>query len=133
MALPVRIALAVVALAAAAWLGIQAVGAHASAQLTDIAFAPGKISGPEQQHAASLLDQAERLNPDTRPELFRGVLRLRANDVAGAERIFEAVTKKEPENLEAWALIARTATGYDPELAARARSRLRVLAPPVSR
>ena len=37
----------------------------------------------------------------------------------------------EPENLEAWALLARAARTEDPALAARARARQRELAPPV--
>ena len=123
-----------VALVIAAWLGIQAVGAHGANELVNLALAgEGPLTPAQQARASTLIARADRLNPDTRPEQIRGYVKLRDGDARGAVAIFTTLTREEPENPEGWALLARAAGGYDPGLAAKARSRLRELSPPVKR
>ena len=55
----------------------------------------------------------------------------RAGRTREAIAVLRRTVAAEPENLEAWALLARAARTEDPALAARARARQRELAPPV--
>jgi hypothetical protein len=128
-----RTTLAVAALVVAGWLAVEALGAHADAELTRIALSPTTPTAAQQARARTLLARTARLNPDTRPDEVRGILRLRAGDLRGAAAAFRQIVRREPDNLGAWALLARAAAGYDPALAAAARSRVRALAPPVTR
>ena len=128
-----RLLVAVAALAVAGWLAVEALGARADTELTGLVLSPKPLTAAQQARARVLVDRAARLNPDTRPDEIRGILRLRAGDSRGAARAFQAIVRAEPENLGAWALLARAAGGYDATLAARARSRVRALAPPVTR
>jgi predicted Zn-dependent protease len=123
-----------VALVIAAWLGLEAIGAHGSDELLKLALAgQGPLSPQQRERAQTLIARADRLNPDTRPEQIRGIVALRDGDVRGAVAIFARLTRTEPENPEGWALLARAAASYDPRLAASARSRVLELAPPVPR
>jgi hypothetical protein len=131
LSLPVRVALALAALAVAAVLAVQAVGARADAELSRIVLSPSTPTAAQRARGRTLLPRAQRLNPDTRPDILGGLLRLRGGDARGAVAAFRGVVRREPENLEAWALIARIAGSQDPALVARARSRVRALAPPV--
>ena len=124
---------AAVALLIAAWLAVQAVGAHAQDELTRIVFAARDPTPAQRARALTLIERAERLNPDRRPEFMRGALLLREGNARGAAAVFARVTREEPESLEAWALLERAARAYDPALAAQARARARALAPPVPR
>jgi hypothetical protein len=112
MPVPIRAALALAALAVAAVLAVQAVGARADGELSRLVLSPSQPTAAQLAGGRTLLARARRLNPDTRPDVLGGLLR-------------------EPENLEAWALIARLAQGQDAALEATARSRVRALAPPV--
>jgi cytochrome c-type biogenesis protein CcmH/NrfG len=94
-------------------------------------LSPSTPTVAQQARGRILVARAQRLNLDTRPDVLRGLLRLRAGDTRGALTAFEAVVRREPENVEAWGLIARVARGHDDALAATAASRLRALAPPV--
>jgi predicted Zn-dependent protease len=122
----VRLLLIVAALLAGAWLVVQARAARVEQQLTSIAFQNG-----DPADAPRLLELDRRLNPDRRPDLFEGVILGRTGDMAGAIRAIGRVTAAEPENIEAWGLLASAARRVDPELARRARARARRLAPPV--
>ena len=129
-----RIVACAVALVVAAWLGVQAVGAHGAGELLTLVLGgEGPLSPAQQARASTLIDRTARLNPDRRPEQLRGYVRLRDGDVRGAVAIFTKLTRQEAQNPEGWALLARAADRYDPALAARARSRLRELSPPVTR
>jgi hypothetical protein len=121
----VRIVLIVAALLAGAWLVTQARAARAEDQLTKIAFEDGRGD------TASLLAADRLLNPDRRPDLFEGVILGRAGDDRGAVAAIQRVTTAEPENIEAWGLLASAAKRTDPRLAARAAAAARRLAPPV--
>jgi predicted Zn-dependent protease len=123
-----RIVLIVAALLAGAWLVVQTRAARAEEQLTHIAFENG-----DPAKARQYLDADRLLNPDRRPGLFEGVILGRRGDFPGAIAAIEKVTRAEPENIEAWALLASAARRTDPALARRAQAKARELAPPVKR
>jgi predicted Zn-dependent protease len=123
---PVRIVLIVAALLAGAWLITQTRAAQAEQQLTKIAFENGDPANAQQ-----LLATDRRLNPDRRPDLFEAVILGRKGDFKGAVALIGKVTQAEPENIEAWGLLASAAERVDPKLAAEARARARALSPPV--
>ena len=133
MTVLVRGLVALVAVAIAAWLGVQAVGAHGDAEVTRITLSERAPGADQRRRAELLIERMERLNPDTRPRQLRGLVAYRAGDMARATAIFERIARDEPENLQAWALLSRAAERYDPSLAATARARMRELAPPVER
>jgi len=123
----VRILLIAAALLAGAWLVTQTRAARAENELTTIAFEKG-----DPADAQRLLEQDRLLNPDHRADLFEGVILGRQGDFRGAVAAFRRVTTAEPENIEAWGLLASAAKRTDPRLAARAAATARRLAPPVN-
>jgi predicted Zn-dependent protease len=123
-----RIVLIVAALLAGAWLVVQTRAARAEEQLTKIAFEDG-----DPAHAQRHLDADRLLNPDRRAGLFEGVILGRRGDFPGAIAAIQTVTRAEPENIEAWALLASAARRADPALAREAQAKARELAPPVRR
>jgi Flp pilus assembly protein TadD len=122
----VRIVLIVAALLAGAWLATQVRAARAEDRLTTIAFENG-----DPRDAPALLDADRLLNPDRRPDLFEGVILGRKGDFPGAVKAIQRVTTAEPQNIEAWGLLASAAKRTDPRLAAEAAATARRLAPPV--
>ncbi len=76
-------------------------------------------------------EAAERRNPDTRPKILRGHLLLRERRFRSSVEVLSEVVEDEPENAEAWALLAVAAAEVDPRLAGRARARLGELNPRV--
>jgi predicted Zn-dependent protease len=121
-----RILLVLVALTAGSWLALQERAASAEEGLTKIAFENGDLAGAQR-----LLSADRRLNPDHRADLFEAVILGRQGDFRGAVVAIQRVTHAEPENIEAWGLLASAAKRTDPALAARARQRARELSPPV--
>jgi Flp pilus assembly protein TadD len=124
----VRTVLIVAALLAGAWLATQVRAARAESELTRIAF-----EDKDPADAQRLLAADRLLNPDRRPDLFEGVILGRSGDFPGAVEAIRRVTRAEPENIEAWGLLASAAKRVDPRLAAQAAATARRLAPPVSR
>lgn len=124
-----RALLLVAALAVGGWLLVQERAARAESELTHLAFA---TKGPvDAAHVRSLLATDRRLNPDHRSDLFEGVLLARDGRPGAAVAALRRAVAAEPENVEAWALLASAAARQDPALATRARARVRALAPPV--
>lgn len=127
-----RIALVALCLAAAGWLAVQERAARAEGELTRLVFQTrGPLTPAQARRGSELLRTDRRLSLDRRPELFEAVLLVRRDRLADAITVLERATQEEPRSLEAWALLARAAARADPALAARARARLRALAPRV--
>jgi predicted Zn-dependent protease len=122
----VRIVLIAAALLAGAWLTTQVRAARAENRLTTIAFENGNLNDAQR-----LLKADRLLNPDHRADLFEGVILGKRGDFPGAAAAIERVTTAEPENIEAWGLLASAAKRTDPALAARAQATARRLSPPV--
>jgi predicted Zn-dependent protease len=121
-----RILLVLIALTAGGWLALQERAASAEQGLTKIAFEKGKLADAQRLLAAD-----RRLNPDHRADLFEAVILGRQGDFRGAVVAIQRVTSAEPENIEAWGLLASAAKRTDPALAAEAAAKARELSPPV--
>ena len=129
----IRTVICVLALAAAAFLVVEERGARAAADIQHSALASGVPKPGQVAAARKQLKPAERWNPDTDPRVDVGVLEIRASHFRAAAAEFAAVTRREPENAQAWALLSFAAARYDSGLAARALARERALEPPVPR
>jgi tetratricopeptide repeat protein len=128
----IRALIVVIALLAGGWLVVQERAAQAEGDLEAIAFSPGGGLDPATvARAKDLVRTDRRLNPDRRPDLYEAVVLGRSGRTREAIAVLERTVAAEPENLEAWALLAGAAKTEDPALAARARARQRELAPPV--
>ena len=128
----IRALIVVLALLAGGWLAVQERAAQAQSELDAIAFGPGgALEKGTVARAEDLLRTDRRLNPDRRPDLYEAVVLGRAGRTREAIAVLRRTIAAEPENLEAWALLARAARTEEPALAARARARQRELAPPV--
>ena len=55
---------AIVAVAAAGWLGLQAIGAHGDAEVTRITLSERTPTAQQRARASLLIDRMERLNPE---------------------------------------------------------------------
>jgi hypothetical protein len=131
--LGLRLAIVVLAALAVAWLGTGIAANRAQGDLAELVIHADRPRPAELRRGAALADRAERFTPDQRPALLLATLHLKAGDDAGAERVLAGVVRREPENAEAWLLLSRAAARRDPALAARARQRVRELAPSVPR
>ena len=129
-----RIGVVCVALVAIAWLATGLHAADLEQQANRVgAVTPGKpLSYAQVQRAARLYERARAFNPDTRPILLEANLLtfFRAGNVR-ALRLARDVTRREPDNVNAWAIVAGMAARLDPLLAARARRRIAEISPPV--
>jgi Flp pilus assembly protein TadD len=128
----VRVAVVVLALTGAAWLGVELRSSDAQEEMIALAFTNRHPTKRDLATAQRLRDRAATLNPDVRVDESIGVLQLRTGDRPAAVRTFRRLTRREPRNAELWTALAQAAQGYDDRLATLARSRARALAPPVS-
>src|SRR4051794_11697130 len=124
-----RIAVALVALAGAAYLVALERGARAADRVTGYALTqPGAARLREAQ---ALVRTARHVSPDTQPAVDLGIAQARAGRLPAAGATLASVTRQEPENARAWTLLCLVAPRYDSGLAATACARERALAPPV--
>ncbi len=127
----IRIGVVLLAAAAVAWLALSVQSTRAENELSEL-VAQENVPGPDElARGAELRETAERFVSGRRPSMIEATLRVQGNDRAGAIALLEEVVADEPENGEAWLLLARAAEEPDPELAERAMARVRELAPPV--
>jgi predicted Zn-dependent protease len=126
----VRAGLVVVAAAAIVWLGL---GLRASRlEARGIALATSNPSPAGVAAARQALVDAESNNADTRPLVLQGELFIFSRQPRRAIAPLQEVVRREPENFEAWRLLANAATAAgDRALAAHARGRALALSPPV--
>jgi hypothetical protein len=125
LSVPVRIALAVAALACAGWLALSYRSAHLEQQAIDLAITP-KLTQRDTSLALHKLDDARAWQPDAGPKLAAWAVLLRANRSRKAEALLRQVVKAEPENTEAWGDVLRSTQG---RFRSEAQSRLRTLQP----
>lgn len=127
-----RLLLVALAVLAGGWLLVQERAARAEGRLAVLAFQTrGELTPEQVRRGEALLRADRRLDPDRRPDLYEAVLLGRRGRTAEAVAVLRDTVRAEPENLEAWALLARSAAQVDPRLAAAARARAWALAPPV--
>lgn len=122
-----RVAVAAVAVAVLAWLGVmerdvrlEARGVDAARRLSD----PGSFA-----RAESDLRGARLLSPDTAPDFSRALLYQAAGRPQQATALVEDIVKREPDNRLAWGLLRSIARDRDPAAAARALAEQRRLDP----
>ena len=87
----------------------------------------------DADRASSYLVRAAQHTRSTGPELRLAQLDAFRDRPHDAVVRLRRVVRREPENHEAWVLLAQTARAVDPALAARALARARELSPPVGR
>jgi len=83
--------------------------------------------------AYELLERAAQRTRSTGPDVRLAQLDAFTERPDRAVRRLKSVVRREPENHEAWVLLAQTARTVEPALAARAMARARALSPPVGR
>jgi hypothetical protein len=105
----------VLALVVCAWFALGVRRAHDTSRANSILSSQDGVSDAQAAHAASLLNSAGTLNPDSQVDLLRGRAALAQNDRPRAVRIIEDVTRREPMNVEAWLALAET-TRFLPEI-----------------
>lgn len=81
--------------------------------------------------AYRLLGQAAIHTRSTEPDLRLAQLDALTKHPDRAVRRLRVVTQREPENRDAWVLLAQTARTVDPAVAAQAIARAQTLSPPV--
>lgn len=128
--LPLRAALLVLCLAALVFVvaGLRAARAEVAghAFLTD-----RELRSADVTPALESFRDAQRLNPDTSPELAEAALLSLRGRYGESITVLEDVVRSEPENADAWTGILGAARRSDPARAAEAERRLRELKPPV--
>ena len=129
-----RVVVIVLSLVAVGYLLVQERGARAAADIQKVALSGTSDPTPQQvSEARELIKRATKWNPDTEATVNLGVIEARAGDFAAGGATLRSVTLQEPENGQAWSLLAFAAKRYDSELEATARARVRELMPPVPR
>lgn len=113
-----------------AWFVLGARQAHEIAHATSIVTQSGPIAASDARRASDLLDAAATLNPDRQVDLLRAALAQAGNRPAQARRILVALTTAEPDNLDAWFLLAQVG-GKDTRLIQEAYAHIGALHPPV--
>ncbi|HEX3688723.1 MAG TPA: hypothetical protein VHV28_03475 [Solirubrobacteraceae bacterium] len=96
-----RPALLLVAVAACAWFVLGARQSHAVDQATNVVEATAPTPG-QLRAAAADLRSASFMNPDRTLDILQARVAIRQQRLAQARRILSAVTRAEPQNLEAW-------------------------------
>jgi hypothetical protein len=125
-----RGSLLVLAVAACAWFTLGIEQARDTDQATAALTGPVQLSPATASHVRSLLATAGALNPDLTIDLLRGRLDLLEHHQARAVAIFEDVTRREPQNLDAWVALAQaTLHGTDAAVVERAAANIARLDP----
>jgi predicted Zn-dependent protease len=127
----VRVALVVVAAAAIAWLAAGAAASRSQDELRALVNDTERPTSAQIARAHELRLEAERATPGQRAALMQATLQLKGDDTPGARRVLEQAVSAEPENAEAWLLLARATEDDDPARSERAMARVRALAPDV--
>jgi hypothetical protein len=124
----VRAAIVLVAIAAVAWLSAGIAASRAQEDLAHMVATTGEPDRGDRARASDLRRTGERRVPGRRPSLLEATLIVRV-DRAAAAALLEDVVADEPENAEAWLLLAQATEGT--QRAEQAMERVRALAPDV--
>jgi predicted Zn-dependent protease len=121
---------AVVAVAALAWLALNLRDLNRFEDGERLALAPNTTRSQVDQ-AARLLEDSRFLNPDTRPMITEGAMLVARGDAREGRALLEKAVRREPDNVVAWAVLAAATRRLDPERSRQARARAVELSPPV--
>jgi hypothetical protein len=116
------------ALVVCAWFAIGVRQAHDLNQATSVVDQASQPTRAQIAHAASLLNAAAFLNPDSQVKLVRAELEIGDNEIPQGRKIVQGVLRDEPQNLQAWYLLAQDAGGR--KLLFRALAQITKLDPP---
>jgi predicted Zn-dependent protease len=130
MATMIRGGLVALALVVCAWFALGAYQAGNTHDANALITGSGSLSAAQARHAQSLLHSAGKLNPDLNVDILRGELALDQHRDATAVGILESVTRREPQNLNAWVqLVFASAKAGDREITATASRHVSALFP----
>lgn len=127
---PARVVALLVALVACAWFALGVRQTRDTQRAAAILARPGTLTTAQAAQVATLLSHAGTLNPDRQVQLLRAELVLREGHPPAARAIVLGVLSSEPQNIDAWAALARSSRG-DPQTFRLALRRARALAPVV--
>ena len=133
MRLPARLLIAFLAVVACAWFALGIREGHDADQVTRALAGAGRLDSAQVARLSRLLDHAGTLNPDRNVDVLRAGLENHAGDDAAAVRTLSTVVRAEPQDIDAWQLMALVAGRLNPALSRAAAARVHALAPPVSR
>lgn len=129
---PVRIGLAVVAVAVVGWLAVQLVDAWRLHEGETVAFRVGSKPSPTDIRHADRVLRSGGFAFDRRRRYARAfLLGAHAKQPRRAIPLLVSLTRSEPDSADAWSLLAIVAQASHPGLAARARAHALELVPPV--
>jgi hypothetical protein len=125
-----RLALGVLVAAVLVWLGLGLRAARLEAEGAELAGrSPATASAERLAEARDAYRRAREFNPGSGPELREAGLANFSGRPRDALALLRDVVRREPDNFDAWLVMASVAAETDPELAARARARARELNP----
>lgn len=127
-----RIGLAVLALVVAGWLAVGLRAAIPEARGLALAR-EGAVTPARQLEVQRRFRNARSLNPDSGPQVKEASFLLAKRRPREAARLLEPVLRDEPDNAEAWAILAGATERTDRRRNAQALAQLRRLKPPVRR
>lgn len=114
-----------------AWFVLGAVQTHDENDATALIDQPGAPSAALTARIMHLLDGAATLNPDRDIDLLRSQAESRAGENRAASWTALGVARAEPQNIDAWTVLAFAARHVDPAQARLALVEQTKLAPPV--
>jgi predicted Zn-dependent protease len=106
-----RVATGLLGLLAAAWFAVGVYQSHAVSRATSIAAGKGQLTAAQARRADDLLHDAATLNPDRAVDVLRAQVALARGDAARSRQILSGVVAREPQDLDAWIVLARASTG----------------------
>ena len=124
-----RAILVAVALAAIGWLGVLYRDVQVGQAGADTLVRSPQLSSAQLDHQISRLDDATLLNPSRGWDTLRATFLLLHDRPRQALRAANEVADAEPDNAEAWLLVARAAEHLDPPRARQAVAELHRLNP----
>src|SRR5437588_6520169 len=123
-----RIACALLAAVVCAWFALSARQAIDTSSAVAIVGKANHETATQAREVQSLVHGATLLNPDKQPDLLLARAALERGEDARARRLFEAVARSEPQNLEAWLGLGE-ASPHNQRLYMYALTRVRALEP----
>lgn len=125
-----RAGLGLVAAVAVAWLAVLLHGVALRDDGQKVALRdPRSLSRADVERAVSLLQRSRAHTPDTEPILDQAALLVRVGQLRRARPLLEDIVRREPDNVQAWAVLALDTRTTDRARAAQARARTVALAP----
>jgi predicted Zn-dependent protease len=97
-----RVSVLILAAVACAWYALGIRQAQDMQRATSLINGPSSLTPAQARHARTLLHSARTLNPDLTVDILRGELALDQGHPAVAVRALQSVTRREPQNLQAW-------------------------------